>query len=94
MALNLAGCISTGNKLVDFFFYIMISIIVIVQNLVATRLGVQKISGITISAVHEKKYYEPLPDIEVNAPRLLKFYLCSLVDFLQPYTLQIFVDAE
>ncbi|XP_020085226.1 trafficking protein particle complex subunit 13 isoform X1 [Ananas comosus] len=35
------------------------------RNLVATRLGVQKISGITISAVHEKKYYEPLPDIEI-----------------------------
>jgi hypothetical protein len=37
-----------------------------VQNLVATQLGVQKISGITMYAVQEKKYYEPLPDIEVT----------------------------
>jgi hypothetical protein len=38
----------------------------LVQNLVATQLGVQKISGITMYAVQEKKYYEPLPDIEVT----------------------------
>lgn len=36
------------------------------QSMVATQLGVQKISGITMYAVQEKKYYEPLPDIEVN----------------------------
>uniref|UniRef100_A0A0A9H6J4 Uncharacterized protein n=1 Tax=Arundo donax TaxID=35708 RepID=A0A0A9H6J4_ARUDO len=37
----------------------------LVQSLVATQLGVQKISGITMYAVQEKKYYEPLPDIEI-----------------------------
>jgi len=36
------------------------------QSMVATQLGVQKISGITMYAVQEKKYYEPLPDIEVQ----------------------------
>ncbi|KAK3152963.1 hypothetical protein QOZ80_2BG0165890 [Eleusine coracana subsp. coracana] len=35
------------------------------MSLVATQLGVQKISGITMYAVQEKKYYEPLPDIEI-----------------------------
>ncbi|CAN6317968.1 unnamed protein product [Urochloa humidicola] len=34
-------------------------------SMVATQLGVQKISGITMHAVQEKKYYEPLPDIEI-----------------------------
>ncbi|EER93997.1 hypothetical protein BDA96_01G218600 [Sorghum bicolor] len=34
-------------------------------SMVATQLGVQKISGITMYAVQEKKYYEPLPDIEI-----------------------------
>jgi hypothetical protein len=38
-----------------------------VQSMVTTQLGVQKISGITMYAVQEKKYYEPLPDIEVNS---------------------------
>ncbi|TKV93097.1 hypothetical protein SEVIR_9G203600v4 [Setaria viridis] len=34
-------------------------------SMVATQLGVQKISGITMYAVQEKKYYEPLSDIEI-----------------------------
>ncbi|KAL6883519.1 hypothetical protein ACP4OV_010933 [Aristida adscensionis] len=34
-------------------------------SMVATQLGVQKISGITMCAVQEKKYYEPLSDIEI-----------------------------
>ncbi|CAL4925709.1 unnamed protein product [Urochloa decumbens] len=34
-------------------------------SMVAAQLGVQKISGITMHAVQEKKYYEPLPDIEI-----------------------------
>ncbi|OEL26030.1 hypothetical protein BAE44_0012950 [Dichanthelium oligosanthes] len=34
-------------------------------SMVATQLGVQKISGITMYAVQEKKHYEPLPDIEI-----------------------------
>lgn len=38
----------------------------LVQTMVATQLGVQKISGITLYAVQERKHYEPLPDIEVK----------------------------
>jgi hypothetical protein len=34
-------------------------------SMVATQLGVQKISGITLYAVQERKYYEPLQDIEI-----------------------------
>ncbi|KAM3408838.1 hypothetical protein ACQJBY_001718 [Aegilops geniculata] len=34
-------------------------------SMVATQLGVQKISGITLYAVQERKHYEPLPDIEI-----------------------------
>jgi hypothetical protein len=36
-----------------------------VQSMVATQVGVQKISGITLYAVQEKKLYEPLSDIEI-----------------------------
>lgn len=35
------------------------------QNMIAPRLGVQKISGVTVFDVREKKVYDPLPDIEV-----------------------------
>ncbi|KAL5730237.1 hypothetical protein ACHQM5_003085 [Ranunculus cassubicifolius] len=34
-------------------------------NLIATRLGVQKITGITVFDVIEKKTHEPLPDLEI-----------------------------
>ncbi|KAG0497062.1 hypothetical protein HPP92_001753 [Vanilla planifolia] len=34
-------------------------------NMIATRLGVQKISGITICDTREEKYYDPLPDVEI-----------------------------
>ncbi|XP_050214525.1 uncharacterized protein LOC126665692 [Mercurialis annua] len=34
-------------------------------NLIATKLGVQKITGITVFEKTEKKTYEPLPDIEI-----------------------------
>lgn len=37
-----------------------------VQSMVATQVGMQKISGITLYAVQEKKLYEPLSDIEVK----------------------------
>ncbi|XP_010241984.1 PREDICTED: trafficking protein particle complex subunit 13-like isoform X2 [Nelumbo nucifera] len=33
-------------------------------NLIATRLGVQKITGITVFDVRDKKTYDPLPDLE------------------------------
>lgn len=34
-------------------------------NLIATKLGVQRISGITVSDTREKKSYDPLPDVEI-----------------------------
>ncbi|KAH7664392.1 Trafficking protein particle complex subunit 13 protein [Dioscorea alata] len=34
-------------------------------NMIATRLGVQRISGITIFDTKEKKAYDPLPDLEI-----------------------------
>ncbi|XP_038979664.1 trafficking protein particle complex subunit 13 isoform X2 [Phoenix dactylifera] len=34
-------------------------------NLIATRLGVQKISGITVFDVRQKKLYDPLPEMEI-----------------------------
>lgn len=33
--------------------------------MIATRLGVQRITGITIFDTKEKKAYDPLPDLEV-----------------------------
>ncbi|CAL9163714.1 unnamed protein product, partial [Musa hybrid cultivar] len=38
---------------------------IIELNMIAPRLGVQKISGVTVFDVREKKVYDPLPDIEV-----------------------------
>ncbi|XP_022720481.1 trafficking protein particle complex subunit 13-like isoform X2 [Durio zibethinus] len=35
-------------------------------NLIATKLGVQRISRITVSDKREKKSYDPLPDVEVG----------------------------
>ncbi|KAH7664388.1 Trafficking protein particle complex subunit 13 protein [Dioscorea alata] len=35
------------------------------MNMIATRLGVQRISGITIFDTKEKKAYDPLPDLEI-----------------------------
>ncbi|CBI41051.3 hypothetical protein VitviT2T_015054 [Vitis vinifera] len=34
-------------------------------NLIATKLGVQKITGITVFDIREKRTYEPLPDLEI-----------------------------
>ncbi|XP_022723739.1 trafficking protein particle complex subunit 13-like [Durio zibethinus] len=34
-------------------------------NLIAVKLGVQKISGITVSDTREKKTFDPLPDVEI-----------------------------
>lgn len=34
-------------------------------NLIATKLGVQKIAGITVFDTSEKKTYDPLPDLEI-----------------------------
>uniref|UniRef100_A0A2N9J1W4 Trafficking protein particle complex subunit 13 n=1 Tax=Fagus sylvatica TaxID=28930 RepID=A0A2N9J1W4_FAGSY len=35
-------------------------------NLIATKLGVQRITGITVFDTREKKSYDPLPDLEVG----------------------------
>ncbi|KAM1347599.1 hypothetical protein ACFX2H_036512 [Malus domestica] len=34
-------------------------------NLIATKLGVQRITGITVFNIREKKSYDPLPDMEI-----------------------------
>ncbi|XP_039070660.1 trafficking protein particle complex subunit 13-like [Hibiscus syriacus] len=34
-------------------------------NLIATKLGIQKISGITVSDTREKKTFDPLPDVVI-----------------------------
>ncbi|AES64579.1 hypothetical protein MTR_2g027310 [Medicago truncatula] len=36
------------------------------QNLIATKPGIQKITGITVFATRGMKSYEPLPDLEVS----------------------------
>lgn len=46
----------------------------IVQNLIATKLGVQKITGITVFDTHEEKAYDPSLDLEVSY-----LYLAHLV---------------
>lgn len=38
----------------------------LMQNLIATKLGVQKLTGITVFDTREKKSYDPLPDLEVS----------------------------
>jgi hypothetical protein len=38
----------------------------LMQNLIATKLGVQRITGITVFDTREKKSYDPLPDLEVG----------------------------
>lgn len=48
--------------------------------MLATQVGVQKISGITVHAVQEKKVYDSLLDIEVYIS-LLKLYLPIYSDF-------------
>ncbi|GLT30385.1 hypothetical protein SLA2020_051870 [Shorea laevis] len=34
-------------------------------NLIATKLGVQRITGITVFDTREKRNYDPLPDLEI-----------------------------
>ncbi|KAK3005377.1 hypothetical protein RJ639_016781 [Escallonia herrerae] len=53
-------------------------------NFIAMKLGVQKISGITVFDTKEKKIHDPLPDLEV-----CYLYLGGLVS-----TLNIFVDSD
>lgn len=36
------------------------------QNVVATKLGVQRISGLIVFDTKEKKTFEPLADVEVG----------------------------
>lgn len=42
------------------------SIFLLVQNLIATKLGVQRITGIRVFDYTESKTYDPLPDTEVS----------------------------
>jgi len=37
------------------------------QNLIATKPGIQRITGITVFDTREMKSYEPLPDLEVSS---------------------------
>ena len=41
------------------------------QDLIATKLGIQRITGITVFDTREKKSYNPLPDLEVG-----RLYFC------------------
>jgi hypothetical protein len=50
-------------------------LLLFLQNLIATKLGVQKITGITVFDKSEKKTYAPLPDLEVS-------YACQFAVFL------------
>ena len=43
------------------------------QNLIATKPGIQRISGITVFDSKEMKSYEPLPDLEVSCTNWLCF---------------------
>jgi hypothetical protein len=36
------------------------------QNLIATKPGIQRITGITVFDTREMKSYDPLPDLEVS----------------------------
>lgn len=36
------------------------------QNLLATKIGIQNITGITVFDTREKKTYDPLPEFEVS----------------------------
>lgn len=45
------------------------------QNLIATKPGIQRITGITVFDTREMKSYEPLPDLEVSCTRM---GLCSM----------------
>lgn len=47
-------------------YYILLTILLLTQNLVATKPGIQRITGITVFDTREKKSYEPMPDLEVS----------------------------
>lgn len=61
------------------------------QNLIATKLGVQRITGITVFDKIEKITYDSLPDLEVDDfmvfstdhQRLVLSALCSKFWFVQ-----------
>ena len=36
------------------------------QNLIATKPGIQRITGVTVFDMREMKSYDPLPDVEVS----------------------------
>lgn len=48
------------------------------QDLIATKLGIQRITGITVFDTREKKSYNPSPDLEVG-----QLYFCYFKDSLE-----------
>ena len=54
------------NFIVCCTFHVSAMVPLIVQNLIATKLGVQKITGITLFDMREKRTYDSLLDLEVS----------------------------
>lgn len=52
------------------------------QNLIATKPGIQRISGITVFDTREMKSYEPLPDLEVSSSCMICFCFMGSYMFL------------
>lgn len=50
----------------NYLLIIIASNHVVTQNMIATRPGIQRISGITVSDARGKKLYDTLPDVEVS----------------------------
>ncbi|KAI3800385.1 hypothetical protein L1987_28475 [Smallanthus sonchifolius] len=51
-------------------------------NLISAKLGVQKITGITVFDTMEKKTYDPLPDLDVNICRFRSISYQHLLSFV------------
>lgn len=60
------------------------------QNLVATKPGIQRITGITVFDTKEMKSYEPLPDLEVS---YTNWMFLEQLDFPHDQFLQIWCGA-
>jgi len=77
------------------------------QNLIASKLGVQKIAGITALDTREKKTYELVPEMEVSVLTFFVYLLGSrslslvktgnwftIIDIVVGIILQIFVETD
>jgi len=51
------------------------------QNLIATKPGIQRISGVTVFDTREMKSYEPLPDLEVSSSCFMGSYKFLISNF-------------